>query len=318
MATTRLRIDSWIAVVVLALLVGSAHALVPAGPHSWHWIHLVLQKLHYVPILLAAFLLGWPGTLAVSGLLSLLFLRHILRDWAGDVMMQADQLGELGSLWTVAVLAVLLANRIQRSLAALRDAHEATLRTIASCLEVRERATAGHSERVRAYTLELAKAMNLGGEEALARGAVLHDIGKIGTPDSILLKEGPLSPEEWAVMKRHPGEGAELLGHLSFLEEARALVAAHHERWDGSGYPRGLRGEQIPLGARIFAVADVLDALTTPRPYHSPLTFRQAAEYLKKEQGRLFDPAVIAAFESVAPARWAHLAAARGASLSVD
>lgn len=302
-----------VALLVLAFALGLVHVVVPAGPHEWHWLHLVLRKLHYVPIVAAAFVAGWRGAVATTAMLSGLFALHAIVNWRDQPMIQAEQAGELASLWVVAGLAALLAGRIRSSFEELRAVHDDTLRTLASCLELREKATAGHSERVRDYTLELARAMDIDGArfESLGRGALLHDIGKIGTPDAILLKEGGLTAEEWEVMRRHPREGARLLGALRFLQGAREMVEAHHERWDGSGYPRG-QGEEIPIGARLFAVADVFDALTTSRPYHEAESFRAAAEYLRRESGRLFDPAVVEAFGRIPPERWEDLARRHG------
>ncbi len=304
-------------VAALVLGIGGAHFLVPAGPHGWHWIHLALQKLHYVPLVLAAAWWGLRGSLPTAAVLGALFLAHIAAGWRGDSMSQADQLAEIGNLWLVAVLAGLLSDRLRRSFAALRRAHEDTLGTLASCLELRERDTAGHSQRVRDYTLELADRLGIAGaeREALAVGALLHDIGKIGTPDEILLKERPLTEDEWLRMREHPEAGARLIGPLDFLASARETVLAHHERWDGSGYPRGLRGRDIPFGARIFAVADVLDALTTDRPYRRAGSFAEAAAYIRAGRGRLFDPAVVDAFETIPLVRWEELSSRHGVVL---
>jgi HD-GYP domain-containing protein (c-di-GMP phosphodiesterase class II) len=132
--------------------------------------------------------------------------------------------------------------------------------------------------------------------ENMYRGALLHDIGKISIPDSVLLKEGPLSEDEWKVMKTHPTTAYEVLSQVEYLRPSLDIPYCHHERWDGSGYPRGLKGEEIPLAARIFAVVDVYDALTSDRPYRKAWSKEKTVEYLLENSGKLFDPAVIEKF----------------------
>ncbi len=132
--------------------------------------------------------------------------------------------------------------------------------------------------------------------KALERGGLLHDIGKIGIPDVILLKPGPLTDEEWQIMRQHPEIGARIVANVPFLSDVIPIIRGHHERWDGSGYPQGLRGEQIPLLARIFAVADAFDALISDRPYRKGIFLKTALAYLKEHAGTLFDPEIVAAF----------------------
>ena len=259
-------------VVVATAAVSLLHFLTPAGPHAWHWLHLFYQKLYYVPILIAAAFLGIRGTLATALAVSFLFLVHILRDWSGDLMRQADQVGEIASFWVIAVASSFLFHRERFALEQERVAHEETLSALASSLDLREHETALHSRRVREYTMLLTRRMRLKDEAALlniAIGALLHDVGKIGVPDHVLLKQGELTEEEWREIRRHPELGATLIDRIPFLAGAREIVLAHHERYDGSGYPKGLVGAEIPRGARIFAVADVFDALTTERPYRA-------------------------------------------------
>ncbi len=144
-------------------------------------------------------------------------------------------------------------------------------------------------------TMELAERMGLDSENLphIRRGALLHDIGKMGVPDSILLKPGPLDKDEWKVMKQHPVYAYQWLSPISYLGPALQIPYYHHEKWDGSGYPNGLKGEQIPLPARIFAVADVWDALTSDRPYRSAWTENEADDYIREEAGKHFDPQVV-------------------------
>jgi putative two-component system response regulator len=183
----------------------------------------------------------------------------------------------------------------------LAYAYDATLEGWARALDLRDHETEGHSRRVTELTIKLAARFGIAGEQLqqIRRGALLHDIGKIGIPDAILLKPGKLDPEEWEIMKRHPIYGRDLLAPIEFLQGALEIPFCHHERWDGSGYPQGLIGEAIPLAARIFAVVDVWDAITSDRPYHKAAPPEEAMAYLRSETGRHFDPMVVAAFEAM-------------------
>lgn len=185
----------------------------------------------------------------------------------------------------------------------LRANYQATLEALSTALDLRDQATQGHSYRVTAYSLLIADALDLkqGEREALRLGALLHDIGKIGVSDAILRKPGALTPGEWAEMKKHPEWGAAIVERIDFLLEARDIVYTHHEKFDGTGYPRGLRGTAIPLGARIFAVADVFDAVTTFRPYRMPMSYQDAVLLIRRESGRHFDPEIVRAFEWALP-----------------
>jgi len=185
-------------------------------------------------------------------------------------------------------------------------AHLATLATLVSALDARERETQAHSWRVQQYALRLAREMGTpeADLQAIAAGALLHDIGKIGIPDAILLKPGALTDAEWQEMRRHPEIGGEILKGLRHLEAAGAIVLAHQERWDGTGYPRGLAETAIPLGARIFAVADALDAMTSDRPYRERTTFASAREEIVRCGGTQFDPEVVAAFLKIPLEEW--------------
>jgi len=184
--------------------------------------------------------------------------------------------------------------------------YRATLGALAAALEARDVETKGHSERVVSYCLRLGKEIGLNDRQliTLENGALLHDIGKIGVPDGILLKRGALTEEEWNYMRRHVEYGAQILRGIDFLEGASEIVAQHHERFNGSGYPNRMEGDQICLGARIFAVADAMDAITSNRPYRTARSFADAAEELTKCSGAHFDPFVVAAFNSVPIDSW--------------
>ncbi len=184
--------------------------------------------------------------------------------------------------------------------------YRATLRALAAALEARDVETKGHSERVVSYCIRLGKRIGLIDREliTLENGALLHDIGKIGVPDGILLKRGALTEDEWSYMRRHVEFGAQILRGIDFLEGARQIVAQHHERYDGSGYPTHKEGDQICLGARIFAVADAVDAMTSDRPYRAARSFDDAADELIRCAGAHFDPLVVQAFTEVSIDEW--------------
>ncbi len=191
-----------------------------------------------------------------------------------------------------------LMDRVERSKQDLIAAYDATIQGWARALELRDVDTEGHSQRVLRLTLAVARAMRYPEQDLihLQRGALLHDIGKMSVPDAILFKSGPLTPEEWEIMRKHPQYAYELLSSVSFLHPALDIPYCHHERWNGSGYPRGLAGEEIPLAARIFAVVDVWDALLSNRPYRAAWDEVQTETFIRQNAGVLFDPAVVEAF----------------------
>ncbi len=191
-----------------------------------------------------------------------------------------------------------LVEELRRANLSLQLAYDATLAGWSRALDLRDRETEGHTQRVTELTVRLAQAMGVPEAELvhIRRGALLHDIGKLGIPDAILLKPGPLSEEEWEVMRRHPDYAFRWLAGIEFLRPALDIPYCHHERWDGGGYPRGLKGEEIPLAARIFAVVDVFDALTSDRPYRKAWSRDEALRYIHEQAGRQFDPKVVEVF----------------------
>lgn len=194
-----------------------------------------------------------------------------------------------------------LFNDLQRSNTELVLAYDTTLEGWSRALDLRDKETEGHSRRVTELTLRLAEALGVSGTELLhaRRGALLHDIGKVGIPDSILLKPGPLSDEEWEVMRKHPVYAYELLYPVDFLRSSLDIPYCHHEKWDGTGYPRGLKGEQIPFAARIFAVVDVWDALRSDRPYRAAWSEEKVRDHIRSLAGTHFDARVVNAFLSM-------------------
>ncbi|NCC34930.1 MAG: HD domain-containing protein, partial [Chloroflexia bacterium] len=187
---------------------------------------------------------------------------------------------------------------LQRANTELALAYDQTIEGWSYALDLRDKETEGHSLRVTELTLHLARAVEMSDAELvhIRRGALLHDIGKMGIPDAILLKPGPLTPEEWEIMKRHPTYAYELLYPITYLRPALAIPYCHHEKWDGTGYPRGLKGEAIPLAARLFAIVDVWDALRSDRPYRKAWPEDRVHEHLASLSGTHFDPQVVELF----------------------
>lgn len=216
---------------------------------------------------------------------------HVDMDWL-------DFLDSLSWQTAIAIDNALLFEKIQRSNFDLELAYNATIEGWSHALDLRDRETEGHTQRVTEATINLARLMGITDSQIVhvRRGSLLHDIGKMGVPDIILLKPGPLTEDEWEIMRRHPQLAFDLLTPISYLKPALDIPYCHHEKWDGTGYPRGLKGEQIPLAARIFAVADVWDALTSDRPYRQAWSSSKAMEYVRENSGTHFDPQVVEIF----------------------
>src|ERR1700722_14420539 len=214
-------------------------------------------------------------------------------------------------------LEALVANRTQQwktALSKLEESYDITLEALGDALDAKDAETEGHSRRVTAYTIAIARKMGLSKEtiRVIARGAFLHDIGKMAIPDEILNKPGKLTEEETAIMREHCYRGYKIISRIPFLSEAAELVYAHQERYDGLGYPRGLKGDEIPLGARIFAIADTLDAMTSDRPYRKGLPLGQAITEIERCQSTQFDPAIVDVFLSLPMGTWTTLRESSG------
>lgn len=209
-----------------------------------------------------------------------------------------DFLEALGGQAAIAIDNALLFKNLQRSNADLSLAYDATIEGWSKALDLRDKETEGHTQRVTEMTLRLARSMQVREEELvhIRRGALLHDIGKMGVPDHILLKPGPLTEEEWVIMRQHPTLAFEMLSFITYLQPALSIPYCHHEKWDGTGYPRGLIGEQIPQAARIFAVADVWDALRSDRPYRKGWTEEKVRHHIQEQSGKHFDPQIVDVF----------------------
>jgi putative nucleotidyltransferase with HDIG domain len=209
-------------------------------------------------------------------------------------------------------LEALVDARTSQLKSAMRDlerSYDITLEALGDALDLKDAETEGHSKRVTAFTIAIARAMGVPKDEisVIARGAFLHDIGKMAIPDAILRKPGALTPDEVLIMREHCYRGYQMLRKIPFLAEASEIVYSHQERYDGTGYPRGLKGEEIPLGARLFSVADTLDAITSDRPYRPAQTLTAAREEIQRWSGRQFDPAVVKVFISMPENIWSDL-----------
>jgi putative nucleotidyltransferase with HDIG domain len=199
--------------------------------------------------------------------------------------------------------------QLSSALEDLEQSYDYTLEALAGALDLKDAETEGHCQRVTALTIVMARAMNVGEADLrqIARGAFLHDIGKMAIPDSILRKPGPLTPEETDVMRTHCDIGFKVLERIPFLKDASEIVLSHQEKYDGTGYPRGQRGDEIPLGARIFAVADTLDAMISDRPYRKALPLQTAKDEIQRHAGSQFDPKVVEVFLSLPDSMWIEL-----------
>ncbi|HEY6372433.1 MAG TPA: HD domain-containing phosphohydrolase [Candidatus Sulfotelmatobacter sp.] len=200
-------------------------------------------------------------------------------------------------------------DQLQAAMASLERSYDITLEALGDALDLKDAETEGHSKRVTAFTIAIAKNMGLPREQiaVIARGAFLHDFGKMAIPDAILRKPGKLTKEEMEVMQEHAYLGYQMLKKIPFLAEASEIVYSHQEKFDGTGYPRGLKGEQIPLGARIFSVADTLDAITSDRPYRPRQSLQAAREEIERWSGRQFDPEVVRIFLEMSDNIWEDL-----------
>jgi putative nucleotidyltransferase with HDIG domain len=209
-----------------------------------------------------------------------------------------DFLNTLAGQAAIGIENIQLIDNLQRSTDELELAYDATIEGWSHALDLRDKETEGHTQRVTDLTVKLARRSGLSEQELVQVrwGALLHDIGKMGVPDGILLKPGPLTDEEWVLMKKHPGLAYKMLEPIHYLGKALDIPYCHHEKWDGSGYPRGLKGEQIPLVARIFAIVDVWDALTSDRPYRKAWSEEKAHQHIQAEAGTHFDPRMVETF----------------------
>ena len=276
------------------------------GEAYLHAIHISLRKLYLLPVVLAAIWFDLRAALLTAGAVTLLYAPHVIWQWGGQRAENINQAGEVVTIWVTAAIAGVFVGAEKGALRRLAGAYEGVVKALVAALDMREHDTELHSLRVRAYTLRLSEELGVeaGERRIYALAALLHNIGKIGVPDAILLKSGRLNDDEWSRIREHPALGQRILEPVRFLNEAKGIVYAHHEKYDGTGYPRGLAGTDIPHGARIFAVADVFDALMSARPYKDAMTYAEARREIEGGRAKHFDAEVVDAFLRVAPAEW--------------
>jgi len=291
-----------IAAAILLVAISVVLSSLPEKSSDWIGSREIIRKLYLLPILLSAMWFGARGAASSTLFATLVCGGLASDDWPVAVPSQIERVGEVAVFWLVGALSASFFEQQKRFVGKIEVANDNTLMALASALDVREHNTGVHSQRVADYMLRLALEMGVRDKDTLDdfwRGALLHDVGKIGIPDKVLLKPGPLSPEEWAVMRKHPEVGAGMLRKIEFLRGPSEIVLSHHEWHDGTGYPRKLKGDQIPLGARLFAVIDVYDALTTDRAYHTARSHTDALTKIREKSDTHFNPAVVAAFAKI-------------------
>ena len=291
-------------VAAAILLVAISVVLYSLPEKSSEWIRSreMIRKLYLFPILLSAMWFGARGAASSTVFATLVCGGLAGNAWPAEVSSQVERVGEVAVFWLVGALSASFFEQQKRFVGKIEVANDNTLLALAAALDVREHNTGVHSQRVADYTLRLAREVGVRDKDTLDvfwRGALLHDVGKIGIPDKVLLKPGPLSDEEWVVMRNHPDVGARMLRKIEFLRGPSEIVLSHHEWYDGAGYPRKLKGDQIPLGARLFAVIDVYDALTTDRAYHTSRSHTDSLVKLREGSDTHFDPAVVATFAKI-------------------
>jgi len=290
------------AAAILLLAITVVLYSLPEKSSEWIRSREVIRKLYLCPILLSAMWFGARGAAASTVFATLVCGGLAGIAWPAEVSSQVERVGEVAVFWLVGGLSARFFEQQKQFVGEIGVANDNTLMALAAALDVREHNTGVHSQRVADYTLRLAREVGVRDKSTLDdfwRGALLHDVGKIGIPDNVLLKPGRLSEEEWVVMRNHPEVGARMLRKIEFLRGPTEIVLSHHERYDGAGYPRKLKGAQIPLGARLFAVIDVYDALTTDRAYHTARSHTEALIKIRMEMQSHFDPAVVAAFAKI-------------------
>ena len=291
-----------VAAAILLVAITVALSSLPEKSSEWIRSREMIRKLYLFPILLSAMWFGARGAASSTVFATLVCGGLAGNAWPAEVSSQVERVGEVAVFWLVGALSASFFEQQKRFVGEIEVANDNTLLALAAALDVREHNTGVHSQRVADYTLRLAREVGVRDKDTLDvfwRGALLHDVGKIGIPDKVLLKPGPLSDEEWVVMRNHPDVGARMLRKIEFLRDPSEIVLSHHEWYDGSGYPRKLKGDQIPLGARLFAVIDVYDALTTDRAYHTSRSHTDSLVKLREGSDTHFDPAVVAAFAKI-------------------
>lgn len=292
MPATRIRILA-ILVVVSGLTV--AHFLVTHGTHGLHEIHIVLGGMYLIPIIAAALWFGLPGGLATTAAISLAYYAHIRLSWPNQPMENANQFAMIVVYWVVGIVTGVLVNveerERERRLKAEREAIIEGIAGLSNALRARDEYTRKHSEHVSRLAVQIGERLGLSQErlDLIRLAGLVHDVGKIGIRDDVLLKPHDLSPEELAAIKQHPIIAAEILAPIRGAKEIADIVLAHHECPDGSGYPRGSKGDEIPVEARIVRVADVFSSLIEERPYKAAVDLTRAMKMIQELAGTKLD-----------------------------
>ncbi|MGH9366518.1 MAG: HD-GYP domain-containing protein [Thermoanaerobaculia bacterium] len=295
--------------VVSILLLSSTHLAVGVGTHRLHVIHVVFRGLYLLPIIAGALWFGARGGIMASLAVSAAYLGHILLSWPKQPMENANQFAMIGVYLVVGAVSGILVDRQERERSrrleaerrAQREAIVEGIASLANALGFRDEYTREHSERVARLAVEIGRRRGLSGEplERLRLASMMHDVGKIGVRDDILFKPEHLTPEERTKIERHPVLAAEILRPIHGTREIAEIVLSHHECPDGSGYPRGLRGDQIPVEARILRVADVFSALTDARSYKPAMDARSVLAWMLAKEGTKLDQESVRALRSL-------------------
>ncbi len=294
-----------IIVSLLVLAVAVSHWITPTDDYGLLALHMLWRKLFIIPIILAAVWFNMRGSLATALAETLLYLPHVVLQWNSQSGEYINQGGEVASLWIVAVLAGFFVRREKIVLQDLARSSEGALLALIGTMDARHQKRQYHAMRVFAYAERIAQELDLSPDDLniLARVSVLHDLGMIGVPDKLL--SGPVQFNgQNTEIRKHPLIGYNIIHRVPALHEVAEVVYAHHERYDGTGYPRGLSGDHIPFLARVFAVADVLDTLTTASPHNQAMSFSKARQVIESERGLDFDPLVVDAFLRVPESEW--------------
>lgn len=292
-------------VSMLILVVAISHWATPIDDYGLLALHVLWRKLFIIPIILAAIWFNMRGALATALAETVLYIPHIVLQWGSHTGENINQAGEVATLWIVAVLAGFFIRREKTALKNLARSSEGVLLALIGTMDARHQKRQYHAMRVFAYAERIACELNLppSALEVLAQTSVLHDLGMIGISDKLLSGPEQFDGQNTDICK-HPLIGYNIIRRVPALLEVAEVVYAHHERYDGSGYPRGLSGNQIPFLASVFAVADVFDTLTTASPHNQAMTFCKARQVIESERGLDFDPHVVDAFLRVSESEW--------------
>ena len=293
------------AILAVVLILTASHFSVARATHELHVVHIVLAGMYVVPIIAAALWFGLRGSLAVTALISLAYYIHVRLSWPNQPMVNANQYAMIAVYWVIGCVTGVLVNLEEKEKARRRTAErEVIIESIAglsNALNFRDEYTRRHSEHVSRLGVQIGTRLDLSPErlDVIRLAGLVHDIGKIGVRDDVLLKPQELTEEEWTAIRQHPVIAAEILRPIYGAREIASIVLAHHECPDGSGYPRGLKGEEIPIEARVIRVADVFASLVEERPYKPASSPEQAMDVLDQLAGSKVDGSIVQALRQL-------------------